>query len=67
MTMPARQLVANSVRIMITFRSGYAPSRTLYLDYGGERNRVQHGGPDLSNILVEQLIDGVETIARGVA
>jgi hypothetical protein len=29
MTMPARQLVAKSVRIMITVRSGRAPLRTL--------------------------------------
>lgn len=30
MTMPARQLAAKSLRIMITFLSGRAPSRTLY-------------------------------------
>jgi hypothetical protein len=41
MTMPARQLAAKSVRIMITFRSGRAPSRTLYLEYGGDGHRVR--------------------------
>jgi hypothetical protein len=42
MTMPAIQLAAKSLRIMITFRSGRAPSRTLHLEYGGDRRRVRN-------------------------
>jgi hypothetical protein len=42
MTMPARQLAAKSVRIMITFHSGRAPSRTLYFEDGRDRHRVRN-------------------------
>jgi hypothetical protein len=72
MTMPARQLVAKSVRIMTTFRSGRAPSRTLCLEYGRDGLRVRNmfgkssapahlarSGADLSNAFVDKLIDGV--------
>jgi hypothetical protein len=41
MTMPARQLAAKSVRIMITFRSGRAPSRAPYLEYVGDGHGVR--------------------------
>jgi hypothetical protein len=42
MTMPAKQPVAKSVRIMTTFRSGRAPSRTLCLEYGSDGLRVRN-------------------------